>query len=175
MSLLLFLSLFDEPILTTASFYLHIASVRNIYCIYQRRMYLWKHKRKILFIVTRLELSVSFMEELSVVESSVSHSQYAPKWQWTVRMKLFLRMKVMWDSGKSCPFKNANLYLLELERLAKCCFDKNLIDGPTIEKINVKPMRWMIENLNLHCIFYFIQFYFWDVCEKIRLFFVLNP
>ena len=39
------------------------------------------------------------------------------------------------------PFKNANLYLLESERLAKCCFDKNLIDGPTIEKINMKPMR----------------------------------
>ena len=38
-------------------------------------------------------------------------------------------------------FENANLYLLELERLAKCCFDKNLIDGPTIEKVNMKPMR----------------------------------
>ena len=39
------------------------------------------------------------------------------------------------------PFKNANLYLLELERLAKCYSHKNLIDGPTIEKINMKPMR----------------------------------
>ena len=68
--------------------------------------------------------------------------------------------KVMWDSGNLVPFKNANLYLLESERLAKCCFDKNLIDGPTIEKNNMKPMRRMIEKINLHCIFYFILFYF---------------
>ena len=171
--LLLFLSLFGEPILTTACFYLYIASVLNIYCIYQRRMYLWKHKRKILFIVTRLELSVSFTEELSVAEFSGSHFQYAPKWQRTVRMKLFLKLCGIQEN--LVPFKNANLYLLESERLAKCCFDKNLIDGPTIEKINMKPMRWMIENINLHCIFYFILFYFWNVYEKMRLFFVLNP
>ena len=38
-------------------------------------------------------------------------------------------------------FENANLYLLEWERLIKRCFDKNLIDGPTTEKINMKPMR----------------------------------
>ena len=154
--LLLFLSLFGEPILTTACFYLYIASVLNIYCIYQRRMYLWKHKRKILFIVTRLELSVSFTEKPSVAEFSGSHFQYAPKWQRTVRMKLFLKLCGIQEN--LVPFKNANLYLLESERLAKCCFDKNLIDGPTIEKINMKPMRWMIENINLYCIFYFILF-----------------
>ena len=39
-------------------------------------------------------------------------------------------------------------------------FGKNLIDGPTFEKLNMKPMWWMIENINVHCIFYFILFYF---------------
>ena len=134
--LLLFLSLFGEPILTTACFYLCIARVLNIYCIYQWKMYLWKHKRKILFVVTRLELSVSFTEELSVAEFSGSHFQYAPKWQRTVKMKLFLKLCGIQEN--LVPFKNANLYLLESERLAKCCFDKNLIDGTTIEKINMK-------------------------------------
>ena len=50
-------------------------------------------------------------------------------------------LKTMWDSGKSCSFKNANLYLLESVRLAKCCFDMNLIGGLTFEKIHMKPMR----------------------------------
>ena len=39
------------------------------------------------------------------------------------------------------PLKYANLYLLESVRLAKCYFGKNLIDGPTFEKTNMKPMR----------------------------------
>ena len=39
------------------------------------------------------------------------------------------------------PLKNANLYLLESVHLAKFCFGKNLIDRPTFEKINMKPMR----------------------------------
>ena len=39
------------------------------------------------------------------------------------------------------PFENANLYLLDSERLAQCCFDKNLTDGLTVEKINIKPIR----------------------------------
>ena len=135
-------------------FNLYTASVLNIYCIYQRRLYLWKQKRKILLIVTRLKLSVSFTEELSAAKFSGSHFQYAPKWQRTVRMKLFLKLRGIQEN--LIPFKNANVYLLESERLAKCCFHKNLIDGPTIEKINMKSMPWMIENINLHCIFYFI-------------------
>ena len=155
--LLLFLSLFVEPILTTSCFYLYIATALNIYCIYQRRMYWWKHKRKILFTVTRLELSVSFTEELSVAEFSGSHFQYAPKWQRTARMKVF--WKLCWIQENLVPFKNENLYLFELERLAKCCFDKNLFDDPTTEKINMKPMRRMIENINLHFIFYFTLFF----------------
>ena len=73
-------------------------------------------------------------------------------------MKLFLKLCGIQEN--LVPFKNANLYLLESERLAKCCFDKNLIGGTTIEKNNMKPMRWMIENINLHCIFYFILLYF---------------
>ena len=136
-------------------------------------MYLWKQKRKILFTVTRLELPVSFTEELSVAEFSGSHFQYAPKWQRTVRMKVF--WKLCWIQENLVPFKNENLYLFELERLAKCCFDKNLFDYPATEKINMKPMRRMIENINLHCIFYFILFYFWNVYEKMCLLFVLNP
>ena len=129
--LLLSLLLFGKPILTTACLYLHVASVLNIYFIYHRRMYLRKHKRKILFIVTRSELPVSFTEEPSVAEFSGSHFQYAPKWQRTIRMKLFLKLCGIQEN--LVPFKNANLYLLESERLAKCCFDKNLIDGPTTE------------------------------------------
>ena len=117
-------------------------------------MYLWKHKRKILFIVTRLELSVSFTDELFVAEFSGSHFQYAPKWQRTVRMKLFLKLFGIQEN--LIPYKNANLYLLESERLVKCCFDKNLIDGPTNEKINMKPMRWMIENKS--ALYFFILF-----------------
>ena len=54
-------------------------------------------------------------------------------------MKLFLKLCGIQEN--LVPFKNANLYLLESERLAACCFDKTLIDGPTIEKINMKPMR----------------------------------
>ena len=54
-------------------------------------------------------------------------------------MKLFLKLCGIQEN--LVPFKNANLYLLESERLAKCCFDKNLIDGTTIEKNNMKPMR----------------------------------
>ena len=131
--LLLFLSLFGEPILTTACFYLYIASALNIYCIYQRRMYLWKHKRKILFIVTRLELSVSFTEELSVAEFSGSHFQYAPKWQRTVRMKLFLKLCGIQEN--LVPFKNANLYLLKSERLAKCCFERILLTVQQLKKL----------------------------------------
>ena len=77
--------------------------------------------------------------------------------------------------------KSANLYLLESVRLAKCCFGKNLIDGPTFEKINMKPMRWMIENIKLHCIFHSISFYFifdmamknWKSKKNLRLFCVL--
>ena len=88
--------------------------------------------------MTQLELCVSFTEELSVAEFSGSHSQYTPKWHRSIRMKLFL--KLCWIQENLVPFKNAKLYLLELERLAKCCFDKNLIDGPTIEKTNMKPM-----------------------------------
>ena len=73
-------------------------------------------------------------------------------------MKPFLKLCGIQEN--LVPFKNANLYLLESERLAKCRFDKNLIDGPTTEKINMKPMRRMMENINLHCIFlfYFILF-----------------
>ena len=73
-------------------------------------------------------------------------------------MKPFLKLCGIQEN--LVPFKNANLYLLESERLAKCCFDKNLIDGPTTEKINMKPMRRMMENINLHCffLFYFILF-----------------
>ena len=73
-------------------------------------------------------------------------------------MKLFLKLCGIQEN--LVPFKNANLYLLESERLAKCCFDKNLIDGTTIEKINMKPMRRMTENMNLHYIFYFIFLFF---------------
>ena len=112
--LLLFLSLFGEPILTTTCFYLYAASVLNIYCIYQRRMYLWKYKRKILFTATWLELSVSFTEELSMAEFSGSHFQYAQKGQRTVRMKLFKNLCGIYENR--VLFKNANLYLLESER-----------------------------------------------------------
>ena len=154
--LLIFLSLFGEPILTTVCFYLYIGSALNIYCINQRRMYLWKHKRKILFIVTRLELTVSFTEELSVAEFSGSHFQYAPKWQRTVRMKLFLKLCGIQEN--LVPFKNGNLYLLESEHLAKCVFNKNLIDGTTIEKNNMKPMNdWKHKSI-LYFLFYFILF-----------------
>ena len=139
--LLFFLSLFGEPILTTACFYLYIASVLNIYCIYQRRMCFWKHKRKILFIVTRLELSVFFMEELSLAEFSGSHSQCASKWQRTVRMKLFLKLCGIQEN--LVPFKNANLY-----GTFSCCFDKNIIDGPTIEKIYEKCACFLFSTTN---------------------------
>ena len=54
-------------------------------------------------------------------------------------MKPFLKLCGIQEN--LVPFKNANLYLLESERLSKCCFDKNLIDGPTFEEINIKPMR----------------------------------
>ena len=117
-----------------------------------------------LFIVTWLELSVSFTGKLSVVEFSGYHFQYAPTWQ----------------NWKNEVLKNSNFYLLESVRLGKCCFGKNLMDGDTFEKINMKPMRWINENKKLHCIFYFILFYFWYGYEKLnklkknlRLFFVL--
>ena len=132
-------------------------------------MYLRKHKRTILFIVTWLESSVYFIEELSVVQFSGSHFQYAPKWKRTVRMKLFLKLCGIQEN--LFPFKNENLYLLESERLAKCCFDKNLIDGPAIKKIDMKPMWWMIENINLYCIFYFILFFFLKLLWKNALVF----
>ena len=83
-------------------------------------------------------------------EFSGYHFQYVPTLQRTVRIKLLF--KVMWVSRKSC------FYLLELLRLAKCCFSKNLINGPTFEKNNVKPMQWMIQNIKLHCTFYSILF-----------------
>ena len=54
-------------------------------------------------------------------------------------MKLFLKLCGIQEN--LVPFKNGNLYLLESERLAKCCFAKNLIDGTTIEKNNMKPKR----------------------------------
>ena len=47
----------------------------------------------------------------------------------------------MWIQENLVLFDNADLYLLEWERLIKHCFDKNLIEGPTIEKINMKPIR----------------------------------
>ena len=55
------------------------------------------------------------------------------------------------------------------------CFDKNLIDGPTIEKINMKSMRWMIEDINLHCIFYFIFYLFLKRLWKNALVFCSQP
>ena len=83
-------------------------------------------------------------------------------------------LKAMWDSGKSCSFKNANLYLLESVCLAKCCFGMNLIDGLTFEKIHMKPMRWMIKNINLRCIF--ILFYFiFDTSMKKCACFLFSP
>ena len=56
-------------------------------------------------------------------------------------MKLFKNLYGIQENLVEILFKNANLYLLESERSAKCYFDKNLIGGPTIEKINMKPMR----------------------------------
>ena len=50
-------------------------------------------------------------------------------------------LKFMWIQENLVLFDNADLYLLEWERLIKHCFDKNLIEGPTIEKINMKPIR----------------------------------
>ena len=59
-----------------------------IFIVFIRRLYLWKHKKKILFIVTWLELSVSFTEEFSVGEFSAANLR-------TVRIEF------MWVSGKS--------------------------------------------------------------------------
>ena len=54
-----------------------------------------KQKKKILFIVTWLELSASYTGEFSVREFSAGkfsghHFQYGPTWQRIVRMKLRL-------------------------------------------------------------------------------------
>ena len=65
---MLFLSLFDEPILITASFLFVITSVFNllfsvVYLLYLPKKILFvktKNKKKNLFIVTWLELSVLF-------------------------------------------------------------------------------------------------------------------
>ena len=54
-------------------------------------------KKKILFIVTWQESSVSYKGEFSVREFSAKtfsgyHFQYGPTWQRTVRIKLFLKL-----------------------------------------------------------------------------------
>ena len=71
-------------------------------------------KKKILFIVTWLELSISYTGEFSVSEFSAGkfsgyHFQYGPTWQRTVRMKLFF--KVMWVSGNYCSLYKIQTFI----------------------------------------------------------------